>query len=51
MVQALGLTRLDQKKLAGDKRSSLFSGKKFKTYPPGINVIKLFFFIADDEAK
>jgi hypothetical protein len=42
---------------AVDKRPSLFlpfisdNEKSFKTLPPGINVIKLSFFIADKEAK
>jgi hypothetical protein len=43
--------------LARDKRSSLvglfFSneGKSFLRLTPGVNVIKLFFFVAEDEAK
>jgi hypothetical protein len=43
--------------ISRDKRSSLFcvivsdDEKRFRTLTPGGNVIKLFFFIADDEAK
>ncbi len=47
--------------IASDKRFSLFGlhhlwrsdkeKKSFKTLPPGVNVIKLFSFVTDDEAK
>ena len=54
----LANVRLDWKVIARYKHSSLFGlvisneGKKsFTALTPGVNVTKLFFFIADDEAK
>jgi hypothetical protein len=49
--------RLDWKVIARYKCPSLFSlvisneGKKYYTLTPGVNVMKLFSFVADNEAK
>jgi hypothetical protein len=45
--------RLAWKKNVGDNYSRLFYSKEesFKTVAPGVNVMKLFFFAADDRAK
>ena len=52
-----GNVRLDWKEITRHKHSSLLchfvsnNGKKSQTLTPGVNVIKLFSFVADDEAK